>query len=1200
MIQLLLTVLLFLLPAVGWAETQTHATDCTSLTCDAARSGQTCYEIDNDSFYVCDSDGPAWVLVANAPVTAENTNVLNFGAVGDGVTDDTAAIQAAIDSIKQDGLPTASSNRGGKIWFPAGRYLITPPCLILENAGSITLEGEGWGHLINNTDNTTKEAGYESPSAIYNNCGAGVAAITITGSDTASSWVSKFVTIRNLGIKALSNAPDGIKIDQNGAALDNIMLDNVTVNGGNRAVYITGDDLFNVTVDHCTFEINAALAPNHRLNYGIYSDATSGPTIATVIRDTTIRDVEINHVFFDLAGGAMALFENNTFEVTVTGASVRIKGTHGHYKFIGGHWEAAYDTPFWDGSKYVKTSIDSTPAAVIEVGIAANNAPIKIEMVGVNVNTNTRDNSGNDPVRVLPLILQYSGFLSMSGGAIGPGIVAAQGQPFLRFDGNTVKHSLLGVVASSPLSAGVPVIGGSSPVKIGIALFPLLSQAVLEVRGAGIIAPDIFDFTNGDTSPDVDRGSIFKFNNTSGTTVTMFDVGLTGQKILVIFTTANTTIDFTGTNLKGNAGVDWTPAADERMTCMFDGTDWFCDVSGDIDLPLSGGIMSGSITFLDSVSTIYGTDSDASIKHDNSNFLITNTTGDILIDPGSGQSTLFTNGIFVSDGAATGYSRFGAAQTIDFAASVGDQNDTLVARKLRSSQNGVRRAIVAIVDVEATGNSAGSQNKAVTGFVYTDESNIYNATREWSSTNHDRSGHVGGEFGFKHLGEGLYNQGGGVAAEASIEGGTMAGDLLNGFAFMDVGGNGGSGAGSIAQYNGLWIKPSSGNVSEKRGIFIEDLLNATVSYGLVVGATNNGAIWLTGTGFTAGEGIKFGSNGKLFLSADNTLTTGNLFHSVQTRSTYRDPQIGVYSRDDGFLDIYADTGIRIGDRDAGGLDYITIKGGTIFFSETTTPTPIADTGAIYTKANNELFFQDGAGNEHLLHGDAFSNIWFHNASTVEVTIATEDAFTKIDSFTVVGKEDDLANVVGSSAANTLTLSSIAGGEYEISFHASITATGGADKEMLIAVGFTLATPKDITDVTDDTVTPIVITSTAHGLEDGDMVEIVGVLVNTAANGSFIVDNKATNTFQIVALDGTATTGNGDYAEGTPTGDVTIEYPGNMVVHREVRGASLGAISATGIHTIANSDVLAVYVANLDGITNLTVAAISFDAFRIGD
>ena len=164
----------------------------------------------------------------------------------------------------------------------------------------------------------------------------------------------------------------------------------------------------------------------------------------------------------------------------------------------------------------------------------------------------------------------------------------------------------------------------------------------------------------------------------------------------------------------------------------------------------------------------------------------------------------------------------------------------------------------------------------------------------------------------------------------------------------------------------------------------------------------------------------------------------------------------------------------------------------------------------------------------------------------------------------------------------------------------MTATGGADKEMIFVFGITLATPLDITNVTDDLVTPIVITSVAHGLENGDMVEIVGVVGNTAANGSFIVDSKDANTFEIVALDGNPTTGNGDYNEGSPTGDVTIEYPGQMVVHRMVRGADLGAVSATGIHELDGSDVISLYVANVSGTTNLTIAAISLGLDRIGD
>jgi hypothetical protein len=49
----------------------------------------------------------------------ESVSVKDFGAVGDGVTDDTAAIQAAIDA-----------NGGAVIFFPVGTYKITSPILI--------------------------------------------------------------------------------------------------------------------------------------------------------------------------------------------------------------------------------------------------------------------------------------------------------------------------------------------------------------------------------------------------------------------------------------------------------------------------------------------------------------------------------------------------------------------------------------------------------------------------------------------------------------------------------------------------------------------------------------------------------------------------------------------------------------------------------------------------------------------------------------------------------------------------------------------------------------------------------------------------------------------------------------------------------------------------------------------------------------
>jgi len=76
---------------------------------------------------LCLWNGTAWEFIS------DNSNgivsVKDFGAKGDGVTNDTVAIQAAIDS----GYKT--------IWFPDGEYLFTPPLLINQNG--LTLWGAG-------------------------------------------------------------------------------------------------------------------------------------------------------------------------------------------------------------------------------------------------------------------------------------------------------------------------------------------------------------------------------------------------------------------------------------------------------------------------------------------------------------------------------------------------------------------------------------------------------------------------------------------------------------------------------------------------------------------------------------------------------------------------------------------------------------------------------------------------------------------------------------------------------------------------------------------------------------------------------------------------------------------------------------------------------------------------------------------------
>ena len=87
------------------------------------------------------------------------------------------------------------------------------------------------------------------------------------------------------------------------------------------------------------------------------------------------------------------------------------------------------------------------------------------------------------------------------------------------------------------------------------------------------------NFSDMDATPDVGDGNFFKTANTHATTITMFDGGSDGQIIYIIIGDTHTTIDFTGTNLKGNNGADWTPTTNDHLACISDGINWYCSIS---------------------------------------------------------------------------------------------------------------------------------------------------------------------------------------------------------------------------------------------------------------------------------------------------------------------------------------------------------------------------------------------------------------------------------------------------------------------------------------------------------------------------------------------------------------------------------------------------------------------------------------------
>ncbi len=93
----------------------------------------------------------AVVMGCSAWINAAVINVKDFGAKGDNKTDDTISIQKAIDKA-------IKLNKGGVLYFPAGRYLVSET-LKINKAMGLIVRGEGaLGYKAGTTTGTTTQS----------------------------------------------------------------------------------------------------------------------------------------------------------------------------------------------------------------------------------------------------------------------------------------------------------------------------------------------------------------------------------------------------------------------------------------------------------------------------------------------------------------------------------------------------------------------------------------------------------------------------------------------------------------------------------------------------------------------------------------------------------------------------------------------------------------------------------------------------------------------------------------------------------------------------------------------------------------------------------------------------------------------------------------------------------------------------------
>ena len=273
---------------------------------------------------VASTDDGEQVVVAASPGGGGDVSVVSYGARGDGVTDDSAAIQAALNAATSAGLrtmfPPAVYLLGDDLAVPSGATLVGYGATLKMSAGAahcaITASGAEDVRVSGLTINMNKSAVTE-PATAYDHTADG---LLFTGGASR-------VTIQDVTVT--DGWQYGVYATASGGSLDTVSLRNVKVSGCNIGAFTNDGDQVEVVGGSCSDNVQSGLGVSGGSGHRIVGVEAAGNGEHGIYTWQYADDFTIQGCRCSGNGGAGILASVGTNRWTITGNTCQGNDWHG-------------------------------------------------------------------------------------------------------------------------------------------------------------------------------------------------------------------------------------------------------------------------------------------------------------------------------------------------------------------------------------------------------------------------------------------------------------------------------------------------------------------------------------------------------------------------------------------------------------------------------------------------------------------------------------------------------------------------------------------------------------------------------------------------------------------------------------------------------------------------------------------------------